>query len=126
MRGGRRRGSRTPWRERRESYPEGVASGDPTPDSVLLWTRRPFPAGTKAQRLTAEIAADRSFRKVIATAVALISAESDWTCRVLVGGLRPGREYWYRFTSENGDGSASAALLQRRRRAIRVRCVSCS
>ena len=28
------------WRERRDLYPEGVASGDPSTDSVLLWTRR--------------------------------------------------------------------------------------
>src|SRR5688572_14678092 len=28
------------WRERRDLYPQGVASGDPAPDSVLLWTRR--------------------------------------------------------------------------------------
>lgn len=29
-------------RERRDLFPEGVASGDPQSDSVLLWTRRPF------------------------------------------------------------------------------------
>jgi alkaline phosphatase D len=27
--------------ERRDLYPEGVASGDPHSDSVILWTRRP-------------------------------------------------------------------------------------
>ena len=37
--------SRTSWRERRDLYPEGVASGDPDPHSVILWTRRPFEAG---------------------------------------------------------------------------------
>ena len=30
------------WPERRDLYPEGVASGDPDPNSVILWTRRPF------------------------------------------------------------------------------------
>jgi len=35
------RPSAHPWHERRDFYPEGVASGDPRPDSVLLWTRRP-------------------------------------------------------------------------------------
>lgn len=29
------------WRERRELFPEGVASGDPDSHSVLLWTRCP-------------------------------------------------------------------------------------
>ena len=32
------RGSRVNWRERRDLYPQGVASGDPDPHSVILWT----------------------------------------------------------------------------------------
>ena len=43
--GGRARGSSSGWRERRDLFPEGVASGDPDAHSVLLWTRRPQPAG---------------------------------------------------------------------------------
>ena len=31
--------SRSRWAERRDLFAEGVASGDPGPDSVLLWTR---------------------------------------------------------------------------------------
>ena len=31
--------SRSRWVERRDLFAEGVASGDPAPDSVLLWTR---------------------------------------------------------------------------------------
>src|SRR4051794_24813922 len=31
--------SRRRWFERRDLFAEGVASGDPAPDSVLLWTR---------------------------------------------------------------------------------------
>ncbi len=37
------------WRERRDLFPEGVASGDPDSNSVLLWTRRP-PARWKQRR----------------------------------------------------------------------------
>ena len=40
--GGSARASTTGWHERRDLYPEGVASGDPDPSSVILWTRRPF------------------------------------------------------------------------------------
>src|SRR6185295_16214740 len=36
--------STTTWHERRDLFPEGVASAEPTFDSVLLWTR--YPAGT--------------------------------------------------------------------------------
>ena len=104
---GRRRPnpSRTGWRERRDLYPEGVASGDPQHDSVILWTRRPFDPGHPDVDLTLEIAEDDAFRRVVATAPALVSAASDWTCRVLAGGLQPARVYWYRFTDSGGNGS---------------------
>ena len=98
------RATRTAWRERRDLYPEGVASGDPAADSVILWTRRPFESGESA-RLILELAEDATFRRVVATAPATVSAASDWTCRVLVGGLRPARVYWYRFTDADGNGS---------------------
>ena len=45
--GGSARASTTGWHERRDLYPEGVASGDPDPSSVILWTRRPFESGGK-------------------------------------------------------------------------------
>ena len=80
--------SRTSWRERRELYPEGVASGDPDPHSVILWTRRPFDRGDR-HVLTVEVAEDEAFRRVIAHASAPVSAASDWTTRVLVAGLDP-------------------------------------
>src|SRR5215475_1858905 len=99
------RDSRISWRERRDLYPQGVASGDPHPDSVILWTRRPPAQGGEAKRLTVEIADDPAFRRVVASARADISAEADWTCRVLAAGLKPARVYWYRFTDEHGFGS---------------------
>jgi alkaline phosphatase D len=34
-----------------------------------------------------------------------VSADADWTCRVLVGRLKPATVYWYRFTHEHGNGS---------------------
>ena len=92
------------WRERRDLYREGVASGDPAADSIILWTRRPFGSGESAT-LTVELAEDQAFRRVVASAPAIVSAASDWTCRVLVGGLRPARVYWYRFTDAEGNGS---------------------
>ena len=102
------------WRERRDLYPEGVASADPASDSVMLWTRHPPLTPnpmqkaldpTQKEKLEVEVAEDESFRRVIATAAAPISAASDWTCRVLVGGLKPSRVYWYRFTDAQGFGS---------------------
>ena len=98
------RASRTKWRETRNLYPEGVASGDPDARSVILWTRRPFDRGDR-HVLTVEVAEDESFRRVVATAPAPASAAADWTTRVLVGGLKPARVYWYRFADADGGGS---------------------
>src|SRR5437762_14204198 len=84
--------SRSGWREARRFFPEGVASGDPDSTSVILWTRRPYPAGHKTPQLTVEIAEDRAFEEVVATAKANAPEESDWTARIIVGGLRPATE----------------------------------
>src|SRR5262245_6782593 len=70
------------WRERRDLFPEGVASGDPGPDSVLLWTRRPPVNADAAAHLSLEVAADEAFEQVVATAKVDLTEASDWTCRV--------------------------------------------
>ena len=60
--------------ERRDLFPEGVASGDPHPDSVLLWTRRPPVGDDIAAHLTAQIATDASFAHIVAEAKATVRA----------------------------------------------------
>ena len=98
----RGRYSQVAWSEVRDSYPEGVASGDPSPESVILWTRHP---SSGSARLTVEVAEDEHFTRVIARVNATASADLDWTCRILVIGLRPRTTYWYRFTNAQGTGS---------------------
>src|SRR5436190_8861521 len=108
--GGSARASATGWHERRDLYPEGVASGDPDPSSVILWTRRPFESGGR-RVLTVELAEDDAFRRVVATASAPVSAESDWTTRVMVGHLEPAREYWYRITTGEMHGCRVGRMI---------------
>ena len=98
------RASRVEWHERRDLYPQGVASGDPDAHSVILWTRRPFEEKTR-KLLTVEVAEDEAFQKVIAHTQTAVSSATDWTTRVLVGGLEPAHTYWYRFTDAEGNGS---------------------
>lgn len=119
------------WRERRDLYPQGVASGDPAPDSVLLWTRRQPAADDlrAAYLLTVEVAKDRDFRHIVARGEAEITADTDWTCRFMAAGLRPATEYWYRFTDGAGDGSRVGRTLtapgERDARPVRFTFVSC-
>ena len=96
--------SRSKWRQSSEHYPQGVASGDPDPHSIILWTRRPYDSGGR-RLLTVEVAEDEAFKRVVAHARTRVAAESDWTTRVLVGGLKPAHRYWYRFTDAEGNGS---------------------
>ncbi len=91
--------------ERRDLFPQGVASGDPTANSVILWTRRPPVKDNAAKKLIVEISTTPDFRKILAGGTANISAESDWTCRFFATGLKPNREYCYRFIDEHGFAS---------------------
>ena len=110
------RPSTSGWRERRDLYPQGVASGDPDEHSVLVWTRRPYADGRTDAHLRVEIAEDAAFTRVLATATARVSAASDWTCRVLVADLAPAGEYWYRFVDADGNGSRIGRTLTAPRR----------
>jgi alkaline phosphatase D len=117
------------WRERRDLYPEGVASGDPDATSVILWTRRPWSDGRTAARLIVEVSEDEAFHHIAASAYVAVSVESDWTCRVLVGDLKPARVYWYRFTDADGHGSRIGRTITAPRdddtRPVKFAFVSC-
>ena len=97
--------SKIRWQERRDFFPEGVASADPDDSSVLLWTRYGKPGSVANCDLRVELSENESFSRVIARSNTRLSAASDWTCRVLVGGLKPRTVYWYRFVDARGNGS---------------------
>ena len=90
--------------ERRDLFSEGVASGDPDSHSVLLWTRRSGKE-THPINLHVQVSETPSFDRIVAAANTPVSAAADWTCRVLVGNLRPKRVYWYRFIDADGHAS---------------------
>src|SRR6187455_1823599 len=75
--------------ERRDLFPQGVASGDPAANSVILWTRRPPVKDSTAEKLTVEISTSPKFKKILAGGTASISADSDWTCRFMAMDLEP-------------------------------------
>lgn len=121
--------SRLPWREDREAFPQGVASGDPDEHSIILWTRRPFDLGDRHE-LTVEVALDPDFRHVVAAARTPVLEAADWTCRAMVGGLSPATVYWYRFIDDSGAGSRIGRTITAPRasdrRPVRFAFVSCN
>jgi alkaline phosphatase D len=90
----------------------GVASGYPTENSVVLWTRlAPDPAQPAAAMppmdwpLRYEVATDERFGNIVARGEALAEAAFAHSAHVPVQGLQPARDYWYRFIA---GGHASA------------------
>lgn len=81
----------------------GVASGDPTPSGIVLWTRlAPEPAEPKALGRAPipvrwRVATDDRLRRVVAQGVALAPAELAHSVHVEVEGLRAGCDYFYQF-----------------------------
>lgn len=118
------------WREQRERFVEGVASGDPAAESVILWTRySPNDPTALSATLTVEVARDADFADIVAKRKVTVDPALDWTCRILVDRLQPAREYWYRFTDNDGAGSRVGRTLTAPAdddpRAVRFAFVSC-
>jgi len=87
-------------------FPQGVASADPLPDAVLLWTRvEPEEADTASVDLLVQLARDPEFSDVILEQPIVAERGFDFTVRCFTGGLEPDRTYHYRFLAP--DGSAS-------------------
>ncbi|AHE56712.1 alkaline phosphatase D family protein [Sphingomonas sanxanigenens] len=86
-------------------FTHGVASGEPGTDSVLLWTRHV--ADGEDSTVTAEIAEDAGFRRIVGSAMVRTGAWRDWTAKATIAGLRPGTAYHYRFVAR--DGAVSPA-----------------
>lgn len=91
---------------RADPFTLGVASGDPTPTGVVLWTRLaldPLAAdgkgGMPGRDLTVrwEVADNPRMRRPVDRGVVRARAADAHSVHVEVDGLRPGREYWYRF-----------------------------
>jgi len=81
-------------------FPQSVASGDPRPDSVVLWTRIDNPDIPDA--IQVEVATDEAFTNVVFTRQLTASADNDWCLKVLVEGLEAYTTYYYRFVYGTG------------------------
>lgn len=93
-------------RLRDDLFTLGVASGDPAPDGFVLWTRLardPLAedglGGMPNRRVLVEyqIAEDAAFTRVIRRGHAHAAADWAYSVHAEIGGLRPDRDYWYRF-----------------------------
>jgi alkaline phosphatase D len=130
----------------------GVASGEPRPDSVLLWTRlypgpaRPGHSASDAEQnehfqeksglsadsvcqVSYEIFKDESLRQKVSGGDVLTHAGRGWSVHARVQGLMPDRHYWYRFRCGNAVSpvgrTRTAPALDASPVALRLALASC-
>lgn len=95
----------------------GVASGDPTPDRCVIWTRLapdPFAplGGMDGTKTTVgwEVATDEAFSRVVRKGRSVAAPELGFSVHVDVEGLEPDRWYFYRFMV--GEGPSPVGRLR--------------
>jgi alkaline phosphatase D len=81
----------------------GIASGDPSPDGIVLWTRlapKPLEGGgmpDAAVPVEWRVAEDEGMKRVVKKGTTLAVPALAHSVHVEVAGLRPDRWYWYQF-----------------------------
>jgi alkaline phosphatase D len=92
------------------AFLHGVASGDPLPDGVLLWTRvTPTPEAIPGSgrgpdtEVSWIVARDRALTDVVAKGSLTATAASDHTVKADLRGLEPATDYWFRFSAGGTD-----------------------
>jgi alkaline phosphatase D len=119
----------------------GVASGDPSADGFVIWTRlAPDPLSEDPEApggvargdipIGYEIATDESMRNIALRGTATAEAAFAHSVHVEAKGLGAGRPYWYRFTSGDAQSPIGRALTAPAPGApldrLRFACASCA
>ena len=112
------------------NFIHGVASGDPTPDSLILWTRVTPDAEEDGLIVPVvwELSKESNFRTTVAIGIEPASKLSDFTVKIDVQNLTPQTHYFFRFLC-NGAASpvASTKTLPRNNvRSVKLSVFSCS
>lgn len=81
----------------------GVASGDPLPNAVIIWTRVTPITQEPSVEVIWEIAIDKTFNNISATGTLTTGPEKDYTVKIDIdSGLTAGNNYFYRFKALGG------------------------
>ena len=81
-----------------DPFGEGVASGDPTPTSVILWTRL-LTELTEPVDVKWEVATDADFTEPVGAGIVPATPELGHSIHLDATDLEPDTWYWYRFSS---------------------------
>lgn len=109
-------------------FAQGVASGDPLHDRVILWTRvTPRRAWDEVDGKW-EVATDSKMRRVVSRGRFRTDVSRDFTVKIDADNLRPGRTYYYQFETQGmrSPVGRTRTLPVGRIEAARFAFVSCS
>lgn len=107
-------------------FTHGVASGEPSANSVLLWTRY---VGDQAVDLAWQVSESEDFSVTVAEGSVRASDSRDWCAKGIATGLSPNRWYFYRFIAPGGASSPvgrTRTLPEGPTAAFRLAVFSCS
>jgi len=120
-------GARTAAAAEARVFKHGVASGDPLEDAVILWTRVSEQRKDRV-RVKWWLASDPEFKQIVRRGRERTGPERDYTVKIDVTGLEPGRTYYYRFSSggERSMTGRTQTLAAGALDSARFAVVSCS
>ncbi|PTB96613.1 hypothetical protein C9994_06575 [Marivirga lumbricoides] len=105
----------------------GVASGDPYPESVVIWTRVTPETKVPAIKGTWEVAEDSMFQKTIQTGDFETDTAKDYTVKIIVDDLQPGTKYFYKFNALGASSvTGTTKIAAENADKVQFAVVSCS
>jgi alkaline phosphatase D len=112
------------------TFEHGVASGDPTQNAVILWTRI-SPVDITLDReipVTWEVATDISFNGLVTRGEAMVGSKTDYTLKIDAVSLQANTTYYYRFSSGRvtSDVGRTKTLPEGDVSSVKLAVVSCA
>ncbi len=118
-------------------FRHGVASGEPLPEAVVIWTRvtpsdDALPGSNKGAPTEVfwEVSRDADFKTIVQSGKVMSSAARDHTLHIDVTGLQASTPYWYRFATQDGVSptgrTKTAPALNAKPAALRFGMVTCA
>ncbi len=93
------------------AYRHGVASGDPLPDRVVIWTRvTPVSGPTAPIPVSYGVFEDEAMTRPVAFGLTEATPSRGYCVKVDVAGLKPGTTYYYRFVAKAAGGQGASPL----------------
>jgi len=111
------------------AFQHGVASGDPTSDGFVIWTRVSPGMLTTPITVKWEVSSDVNFNSIVKQGQQIARSSKDWTVKVEVDNLEPGRRWFYRFRTDetmSTVGRSQTLPIGDRLDKLRFAVVSCS